>query len=147
MMCDRVRYQIDTTFVCRLLHDRCLTDSRRSDQKKRTLSLNRNHIFTGLILRQICMNCVHNLLFCLFDVHYCTPCFLLNPSCLSSRKTRFLKLHLIVSLVIFIRLALFQDTALPPSLALFSPHALRLHRRQTPSHSPSASSDIHRIHP
>ena len=73
MMCDRIRNQIDSALLRHLFHNCGLTDSRRPDQKYRTLSFHRNRILPGLIFCQVRLNRIYDFLFCLFDVHKISP--------------------------------------------------------------------------
>ena len=50
MMGDRIRHQADPALSCHLLHDLCLSDSRRPHQKDRPLMNSGDHVFSTFIL-------------------------------------------------------------------------------------------------
>ena len=79
VMRDRVRDQVDAHILRRLLHDRGLADSGRSDKKYRALLLDRDFICTCLILFKITADRVLYFCFCLLNVHCSCP-FVAEPS-------------------------------------------------------------------
>ena len=64
-----IGYQVDLTFPGDLLHDLCLSDSRRAHQQNGALPDGRNAVFSIGVLDQICLYSVLDLLFCSFNVH------------------------------------------------------------------------------
>ena len=69
MVRNGVGNQIDPALSCSLLHDGCLADSGRPDQKERTLLLHGNQIFPHLIFLCIGPNGADHLLLCFLNVH------------------------------------------------------------------------------
>ena len=69
MMGDGIGHQTDLTFLRHLLHNLGLADSRRSDQKHRTLADGGNLVSPKLILCQIRGHSVFDFLFCPLNVH------------------------------------------------------------------------------
>ena len=87
---DRVCDKTNLALLRDLLHDLRFSDSRRSDQKHRSLANRRNRICPVLILRQVCLDCILDFLFCTFDIHDSSPplpktCFLSSKICSGSR--------------------------------------------------------------
>ena len=61
--------QIDSQFLCHLLHDSGFSDSRRSHQEQRSLPFHRNFIATGGILLVIGLHRPFDFFFCFFYIH------------------------------------------------------------------------------
>ena len=70
MVCYGVGDQIDAAFPGGLFHDGRLSDSGRTHQKQRPLLFYRDLIASRLVLFKIGSDRVHDLLFCVSDVHF-----------------------------------------------------------------------------
>ena len=69
VMCDRISDQCHTTLSSCLFHDLCLSDSRCSQKKYRSLMYPWYHIFIILVFQKIRLYSIYDFLFCLFNIH------------------------------------------------------------------------------
>ncbi len=69
MVSDRIRDKTNATFTGGLFHDCSLSDTRRPDQKNRTLTDSRHEIAPLSVFSCINLYCMKKFLFCFFDIH------------------------------------------------------------------------------
>ena len=76
MMGDRVGDKVDSTFSGSLFHDRCFSDTGRTDQEERTLTDSRHKKAAFCVF--VCINLygMEKFLFCIFDIHRNVSSFL-----------------------------------------------------------------------
>ena len=73
VMGDGVSHQTHSGLPGDLLHDLGLADTGRAHQQHGALADGGDHVGSQLVLHEICLQCIENFLFCLFDVHIASP--------------------------------------------------------------------------